>query len=128
MSFNENILLSIKREYSGDEKFRYLLRHLDNVENEVRNKDKKITELLKAKLERDVIFEKLQKQIEDLKFTLSEYTAEKGDPKFVSIKSHDKLIKKAKDWENKFFERHWEIKDLKEKLESYERPRAGDDL
>lgn len=91
MSFEESILLSLKREFSGSEKYRFFLRQLDAVEIELAQERKKNLELLRAT-------SKLIDEIEQLKSKIGEYIGSNGKEKFVPMKDYKKQCKKVKKW------------------------------
>lgn len=97
MSFEENILLNIKREYSGNEKYKFFLQQLNIVETELRNEQKKNLELLRQT-------SKLIDEIEQLKSKLGEFTGKNGKEKYVSAKAHNKLMKQRKKWMDLYLE------------------------
>lgn len=112
----ENTLLAIKREYSKDEKFKLFLKHLDNVENELRIERKKNTNFLKKTKELEALIESLQEEIKFLQETLDEYKGTGDQKKFVNMKAHNKIIKKKEEFEKLFWDLYHEHKKLKEEL------------
>lgn len=118
MSFEETIILSLRREYQKDEKFRFLLKHLDNVENELRDERKKHTEVIKKCVELQAEVEPLKEKIKELEKMIETY---QKDPdnfpiRFIKVKTYEKMRKKKEQVEKRMYELVWELKELKEKL------------
>lgn len=129
MSLQETIL-SIKREFTGVEKYRLFLLHLDNVENELRELQKLYNVALKTLNENSKLLRELNRTIETrngeialLKESLDEYQShpENNPIRFVKIKTHNRMIEKSRLFESRFWDVCRENKELKEKLERYEK-------
>lgn len=81
MSFEDNILLKLRRQFSGQEKYRLFLQQLDRLETELAAERKLNTELMKA-----------NQTVKELQEQLSEYT-ETRPKTCVTLKKHEKLRK-----------------------------------
>ena len=117
MSFNENILLKIRRQFSGQEKYRLFLQQLDRLESENREWSKKYTDLLKKHTEtvqklQDL--KQLRPQLEKVIAELSEYKATDTDKKFVRKKALMLMENEKIAWEMRYWELHRELQKLKE--------------
>jgi predicted nucleic acid-binding Zn-ribbon protein len=120
MSFDDNILLKLRREFSGNEKYRLFLQQLDRLENELREENKLI---LKLRQENQELAEKnneykrlngeLRKQNEQMTCELKEWNATEAGKKFVSIKAYNKLQGSAAEWIQRYWELHGELQKLK---------------
>lgn len=113
MSFEENILLSIRREFSKNEKYRLFLKHLDNVETKLREERKRHTELMQSNAALKKEFKAVKEQIKTLELELGEYKATEADKKFVRMKSYKKLDQTKTMWETRFWEIHRQLQELK---------------
>lgn len=107
----EQTLLAIKREYSKDEKFKLFVRHLDNVENELRLERQKATDLMKINVKQQELIDKLKDELDLFKVV-------KGTPGFVKAKKHEEMVQKKVEFEKLYFALYWEHKELKEKIEN----------
>lgn len=112
----EQTILKIRREYSGQEKYRLFLKHLDNIESELREERKKATKLIAdnttMKKEKGALVDELNQ----LRAELSEYKATQPDKKFVRMSCYKKLEGSKAEWEKLFWELHKELQQLKQQL------------
>jgi hypothetical protein len=115
MSFDDNILLKIRREFSGKEKYRLFLQQLDRLETELKRERELNTDLLKKNLElkeQKKLIHELQVENNRLKAELGEYTATEMGKKFVRIKAYEKLQKSHQMWETRFWELHKKLNEI----------------
>src|SRR6185369_6092719 len=102
--FEDNILLNIKREYSGNEKYRLFLQHLDKVEIALAQERKRNLKLLKKnknlEKENEELKQKLKEKetIEVKEYFEHEIKLDKPE-KYVSAKEYTKIVKKCETWE-----------------------------
>lgn len=117
----DNTILKIRREYSGNEKYRLFLKHLDNVESELKQERLRLTDRLKelegckqknAELKKDNAT--LRYQVEQLTAELGEYKATEQDKKFVRMKAYKRLDQSKTMWETRFWELHRQFEELKQ--------------
>lgn len=116
MSFEENIILKIRREFSGNEKYRLFLKHLDDVEDQLRKERQKYTDLLKTHQETKEKLKELRKQFDPINAELSEYKATEVDKKFVRMAAYKRLDQTKTMWETRFWEIHKELQKFKEQV------------
>lgn len=113
MSFDENILLKIRREFSGKEKYRLFLQQLDRLESENRAWSKKYTDLLKVHTTTKQTLSELHPRLETAEAELSEYKATESSKKFVRMAAWKKMEQLKIMWETRFWELHRELQELK---------------
>lgn len=115
-NFDENILLKIRRQFSGKEKYRLFLQQLDRLETENREWGKKYTNLLKVHtetLEKLKELKQLRPRLEQVEAELGEYKATDTDKKFVRKKAYTLMENEKIAWEMRYWELH-------RKLQQYE--------
>lgn len=114
MSFEENILLKIRREFSGNEKYRLFLKHLDMLESELKRERELNTQLMKDIPELKRVNNELKQANDVLKAELGEYTnTDPDNKKYVRVKAYNKLQKSHQMWETRFWEQNAELQKLK---------------
>jgi cellulose biosynthesis protein BcsQ len=113
MSFEENIILKIRRQFSGNEKYRLFLKHLDDVESQLRQERKRHTELIAVHAQMKTEFKEMKKQFEAVRIELAEYKATDTDKKFVRKTAYNRLEMDKLMWETRFWEIHRELESLK---------------
>lgn len=113
MAFDKEILLSIKRQFTGQEKYRLFLKYLDDTETALRNERQKHTELMQSNAVLKKEFKALQEKIKKLEVELAEYTTGGDDKKFVRMSGYKKLDRAKTMWEQRFWEVHTELQQLK---------------
>ncbi len=114
--FDDNILLSIRREFSGQEKYKLFLQQLDRIETELRNNRKAYTDLLKVHVPMKQELKDLRKKFEDVQLELGEYKATDTDKKFIRKTAYRRLEMDKLMWETRFWELHRELQKLKEQV------------
>jgi hypothetical protein len=102
MSFDDNILLKLRREFSGQEKYRLFLQQLDRLETELKQERLLNTELMKK-----------MPEVKDLQAQIDEFTGKGIGKTCVRMKTHEKAIKEKKKWEALYIETY-------HKLQQYE--------
>lgn len=121
MSFEDNILLSIRREFSKNEKYRLFLKHLDTVEESLRKERQAHTDLIKKNAELKKEHKALKQKLQDMQAELSEYKATEQSKKFVRMAAYKKLDSTKTMWETRFWEIHRELQEYKKSSqEKYE--------
>lgn len=112
MAFDENTLLKLRREFSGKEKYRLFLQQLDRLENELREERKQHTELIKSYTLSSSQIQELQKQIVLLQEQLDEYDRDNVGKTCVSMKTHNRILKRSKKWEDLYIQVYHKLKNL----------------
>lgn len=128
MSFDDNILLKLRREFSGNEKYRLFLQQLDRLETELRAESSLVLKLRKESEELSLKNKELRVKNHDLevsngrlKTELGEYTATQVTKQFVSVKAYNKLQKSHNEWEARYWSIHKELQSLRNS------PQSGDE-
>lgn len=98
MSYDNNILLRLRREFSGQEKYRLFLHQLNRLEDELKQERKLNTELMKQIA-----------TVKDLQLRLDEYDAQKIGKTCVKMKTYEKCLHQKKEWEDRYWELHRSI-------------------
>lgn len=107
MSFDDNILLKLRREFSGQEKYRLFLQQLDRLETQLKNERKLNTELMKQ-----------LGTVKELQDQLDEYNLKNIGKTCVKMKTYEKLLRQKKEWEDRFWELHKQLEELKQSIQS----------
>lgn len=104
MSFDDNILLKLRRQYSGKEKYRLFLQQLNRLEQELMDERKKNIELLKQQqaAENTITVE----QLAELEAYRNKAT---NKNKFVSMKAFNRAVERSAMWEKRFWELHAQL-------------------
>ena len=120
--FEGRILLQIRREFSKNEKYRLFLRHLDNTEAALAVERKKYTELLKAGPAGQQEIVLLRAQVAELQEQLGCYKGSEGQKKhqYVPLKTHNKAIKKSKEFQDMYWELHHKYQELEAQYKELE--------
>lgn len=113
MSFDDDILLRLRREFSGQEKYRLFLQQLTRIEEELMKHRKLYNELIRANADLKTKNKQLSKENEELAAELGEYKATEADKKYVRMKAYRKLDRAKTMWETRFWELHRELQKLK---------------
>lgn len=98
MSFDDTILLKLRREFSGQEKYRLFLHQLNRLEDELKQERKLNTELMKQ-----------LGTVKELQAQLDEYNAQKIGKTCVKMKTYEKCLTQKKEWEDRYWELHRSI-------------------
>lgn len=106
MSYDETILLKIRREFSGNEKYRLFLKHLDNVELELKKERERATTLIKEN-------SGLKAKLVEAEAVLDEYTTKGVGKTCVRMKTFNKLQRTKEMYEKRFWEVWNELQELK---------------
>lgn len=101
MSYDDNILLKLRREFSGQEKYRLFLQQLNRLEEELKQERKLNTELMKQLA-----------IVKDLQAEIDEYTGKGIGKTCVKMKTHEKAIKEKKKWEALYIETYHKLQEL----------------
>jgi hypothetical protein len=101
MSFEDNILLKLRRQFSGQEKYRLFLQQLDRLEIELKRERELNTELMKKIA-----------TVEDLQAEVDEYTGKGIGKTCVKMKTHNKAINEKKKWEALYIETYHKLQEL----------------
>lgn len=120
MSFDDSILLHLRREFSGNEKYRLFLQQIDRLETALRAENKLVLKLRKEIQELQESNKKYKKVNGDLRqendkfrIDLGEYTATETSKKYVNMKAYNNLATQKAMWETRFWELHRELQTLK---------------
>lgn len=113
MAFDKEILLSLKRQFTGQEKYRLFLKYLDDTETALRNERQKHTELMQNNAALKKEFKALQEKVKKLELTIAEYTTGGEEKKFVRMSTYRKLDRSKSMFEQRFWEVHKELQQLK---------------
>lgn len=114
MSYDDNILLKLRREFSGQEKYRLFLQQLNRLESELKRERELNTQLIKDRQELKKLNNELKQANNVLKAEIGEYTATDTDKKYVRVKAYNKLQKSHQMWETRFWEQNAELQQLKQ--------------
>lgn len=109
----DSLILSIRREFSRDEKYRLFLKHLDDIENNLREERKRTTDLLRENTELNKENKRMKELLKTQTAELSEYKATQPDKKFIRMSCYKKLEGEKADWVRRFWELHNELQQLK---------------
>ena len=119
MSFEDNILLKLRRQFSGKEKYRLFLQQLDRLQTELRVENKRVLELLKENLDLKDANKllkmrngQLQQENEKIAAELREWNATEAGKKFVSMKAYNKLQGATAEWMQRYWDLYKQLQEL----------------
>ena len=101
MSYDDNILLKLRHEFTGQEKYRLFLHQLNRLEDELKKERKLNTELMKQLT-----------TVKDLQAQLDEYNSQQIGKTCVRMKTHEKAVRQKKEWEDRYWELHAKLKEI----------------
>lgn len=121
MAFDDDTLLRLRRQFSGQEKYKLFLQQLNRLEAELKLERELNTKLMKENLEFKDQCQEIKRRNNELNQTngrlkteIGEYAATEMGKKFVTIKAYNKLQKSHQEWERRFWELHIELQKLKQ--------------
>lgn len=114
---DQEILLRIRREFSKNEKYRYLLKYLDDVELDRARERKLNTDLIKENF--DLVREKneLSQKLSELQKQYKKLETKQSRGEFISPERHAQVCKERSEFEKKYHNQVRENIELQHQIE-----------
>lgn len=101
---DREILLRIRRTLSKNEKYRFLLKYLDNTETQLFEERKKHTELLKEHSLLKQTIDSLKSKIKSLELKVEKFTLLESQGNFIPTETHQKVCSERNQFRKKYHE------------------------